>query len=150
MSMLDDLMRDAGSAGMVHRAVTRKPDADDIVCGYFDTDDVNYGLRMLVSCFEVQKQAQPFKVGDRVRVKKRFWYLGNNKNGWEGFAQMFADATGTVKALDWSPMHERWYLLVEYQHPYRWSDYSQDFNVKDHASSFMFNLEHVKKVKRCD
>lgn len=145
--MLDGVMRTAGETGMV-RNVRHRPTVEDYIRGYFDTDDVNYGLRMLISCFEVQKQAQPFKVGDRVRVRKRFWCLGDNNNGWQGFSQMFADATGTVKALDWSVLHECWYLLVEYKHPYRYSDYSRDFNVKDRPSSFMFSLEHVKKVKR--
>jgi hypothetical protein len=149
MTMLDGVMRTAGETGMA-RNIRNRPSVEDYIRGYFDTDDVNYGLRMLISQFEVRKQAQKFKVGDKVRVKKRFWYLGDNDNGWSGFSQMFADAKGTVKAVDWSVRDECWYLLVEYKHPYRWSDFSKDFNVKTHASSFMFSLEHVKKVKRCE
>jgi hypothetical protein len=143
---INELVKTAGEAGMTRRR--RRPDTADVICGYFDTDDVDYGLRMLVSQFEVAKQAQPFKVGDRVRVRRQFWYLGDSNNGWSGFAQMFADATGTVTALDWSVQHEQWYLMVQYEHPYRYSDYSRDFDVKDQPSSFMFNLEHMKKVKR--
>jgi hypothetical protein len=143
---INELVKTAGEAGMSRRR--RRPDVLDVICGYFDTDDVDYGLRMLVSQFEVAKQAQPFKVGDRVRVRRQFWYLGDSNNGWDGFAQMFADATGTVKALDWSVKNECWYLLVEYADPYRWSTFSEDFNVKDHPSSFMFSLEHMKKARK--
>lgn len=148
MSLLDDLIRDAGSAGMVRRAVASKPDAEDVIRGYFDTDDANYGLRMLISQFERQKQAQPFTAGDRVRVRRRFWYLGHSNNGWDGYSQMFADATGTVTEVGWNPHLEWWYLMVQYEHPYRYSNYLGDFYVKDHAVSFMFHLDQVKKVHR--
>lgn len=136
---------------MVRAAVTRKPDVEDVIRGYFDTDDIGYGLKMLISHFEVRKQAQCFKVGDRVRVRKKFWYLGDQNDGWYGYAPMFADAIGTVTQVAWSIHSENWYLLVEYEDPYYRTTWDGGtFFVKDRPSSFMFRLDYVKRIdERC-
>lgn len=134
----------AGQIGMMK--ANRKPTTDEILEGLLGMDAA-YTLTILVDLYNVQKARVPFKVGDRVRVKKRYWHLGMKNNGWNGYSPMFADETATVKEISWNPHQTAWTILTEYENPYRYDDYQNgNFYVESRPISFTFYKGDIEKV----
>jgi len=145
---LSDLIKDAETQGILLRDY--KPTTDDVLCGYMQTKDERWALRQLISLYEYQRNLQPFKKGDIVRVQKSYWHIGFS-GGWNGFAPMFADEVGTVTKVEWSPTNLAWVFLVEYETEYRYADYSGgQFYVHDNSVSFSFWPEYLEKVASND
>jgi hypothetical protein len=134
----------AGQIGMMK--ANRKPTTDEILEGLFGYDAA-YTLTILVDLYNTQKGRVPFEVGDRVRVKKRYWHLGMKENGWKGYAPMFADAVATVKEISWNPHRTAWTILTEYENPYRYVDYQDGcFYVESKPTCFMFYEGDIEKA----
>lgn len=144
MSDLD--WRGLGLKGATLRE-TGMPTVEEILCGYMNTGDPRYAMRTLVEHYQRSLDMLPIKVGDVVRVRRRYWCLGDQNNGWNGYAAMFADEKATVTKVSWNSWIKDWNFDATYANPYRWSDYRQDFDVKDGARTFFFKKEHLKVVK---
>ena len=123
------------------------PTVEEILCGYLDTGDPKYAMRVLIEQYQHSLDALSIKVGDMVRVRRRYWCLGEQNNGWNGYSQMFADEKATITRIAWNSWIGDWSIDVTYENPYRWSDYTQDFVVKDGPRTFFFRIEHLKVVK---
>lgn len=138
----------AGQIGMMK--ANRKPTTDEILEGLLGVD-APYALTVLVDLYNTEKDRLSFKIGDRVRVKKQYWYLGSRKNGWNGYTPMFADETATIKEIRWNPHHTEWIILIEYENVYRYSDYQNGtFYVETRPTSFMFNKNEIETVLEVD
>ena len=143
--MRNDLI-DYGVRGMLDYG--QPPTVEDVLRGYADTRDSEWALKELIDWHQHGKEATGFKVGDRVRVRRRCVSLGDvdRKSGWSGYAPLFSDYVATVSRIFWNSTHKYWAVLITYDTDMEWSDWKKDFYVSDKTVSFYFAAKSIKKV----
>lgn len=123
--------------------------AEDVLRGLIGHSDWRYALEALVDYYQRGLAMLPIAVGDTVRVRKPYWWMGSapeHAPGWHGYTPMFADATGTATDIRWVASRGDWVVRVRYDDPYRWIQDRQEFYVDSFPASFTFNAREVERV----